>query len=445
MNLRFNANKNNSPLPSNRNMTITRVRYNNGNVNTIPRLNRFNIRLITRLHIQYMKRKMKIGNSSVLYLGRTRKRIINTQRQRTIQRFTIRQLLQRRTITRVTKIMRRIINSRMHNLTITRISTRPFNRDLRLTRIPTITNRTIRPSGFYNTLRQRIISRGVKRNRRHRQQTTRQCNGRRHRHPMTRLRNLTTLSTLHRHHDTYRGRRRMNKRRRRRLIKANILRPHRRRRTSHRLANARHKRNRPLTTRNVYSTRPSRSRIRRTSTRSIMMGLNNRTTSIMMEVTIKMIGNRSLTSRKPRRNSRHGRNARTRNSRITRPTSNRHLINPNRLYTTSRGRRYMKGMMTSRRMRVPPTNRGSHYHNRGRRNRPTQLRLFGTMIRHRRRGNRNRSRTRPIQLNRRHTRPRGQRNRRPQGTSRGMVRPILRPRRLPRLSSRTHRRRRRTK
>lgn len=238
----------------------------------------------------------------------------------------------------------------------------------------------------------------------------------------------------------------MNKRMRRRLVKTKVLRSNGWRRARRRLARHRRERTKlfPLSTR----PRAGRSRggIRRTNTRNVVVRLCYGTTSVVMQVTIKMIGDRSLASRKPRRGRRYYRNTSAGRSRITCSTRNGTLLTLfYRLYATCGRRGHVEGVVTRRGVWMPTTTRSGNNHYRRSRRRPPQLRLFGAMIRYRRRGNGDRSRARPIQLYRRDTRSRRQVNRRPKGTSSGVPRLVLSLRGLPSFSHRADRRRRGTK
>lgn len=145
VNLRFLAYRKDNTFPSHRRHTITRVRNHGLLINDLSRLGGGNIRPITRFHIQYRQRKRQIYDCRVSNVGRANKRVINTQRQRTIQRLTIRYVIKRIAIPRITKVMRRIVQSRVNSLTLPRVFGRPLYRNLSLQFILTIVNRLIRP------------------------------------------------------------------------------------------------------------------------------------------------------------------------------------------------------------------------------------------------------------------------------------------------------------
>lgn len=176
----------------------------------------------------------------------------------------------------------------------------------------------------------------------------------------------------------------MSQRRRRRLVKTNILRPNRRRSTRRRLAPNRAKRKKHSILHHGNRARRRRRGIRRTRPTSIVRHLRNRATTIVVKMTTYMIMNRSIKRRQPRRSSRHRSKHGTRRSRIfSSGGSNIFFTTLHRPRATHSRRRHMNRMMTRRGMRVPPTNRSSNNDNRGSRTRPRQLRLIRPRVRHR--------------------------------------------------------------
>lgn len=169
--LRFYPNKNDNTLPSNRNNTVTRVRTLLGNRILISRNRRPIIRLSKRLTTTRMDLKRKLTNSGMFNLRRLRKRVINTKSQRTRNRLIISKNIQRTTILRIIKIMRRVIKSRMTRFTLNTINISPINSNPSLTSILPIMSRLIRQSRVLNNQSpsQRVLSSRAQRNRHNRQ------------------------------------------------------------------------------------------------------------------------------------------------------------------------------------------------------------------------------------------------------------------------------------